>query len=573
MNEEDLGAHDTDVLEKSPTGIEGLDEITFGGFPRGRPTLVCGSAGSGKTMLATEFLVRGAAQFGEPGVFIAFEETAADLAKNARSLGFDLAALERQGKLIVDYVHVERAEIEATGAYDLEGLFLRIGFAADTVGARRVVLDTLEALFSALPDEFTVRAELRRLFRWLKDRGLTAVITAERGETSLTRYGLEEYVSDCVILLDHRVNEQLTTRRLRIVKYRGSKHGTNEYPFLISETGFEVLPITSIGLEHEAVDERVSTGIAALDEMLGGEGVYRGSSVLLSGTAGTGKSSVAATFVDAACRRRERAFYFSFEESSSQILRNMRSIGLDLKPWTEQGLLKLAVARPTAYGLESHLALIDKAVKAFEPSVVVVDPISSFLAIGNVSEAHAMLTRLVDLLKARRITAVFVSLTHPGQLSLDVTDTAVSSIIDTWLLLRELEQNGERNRALYVLKSRGTSHSNQVREFRLSSKGVELVDVYLGPEGVLVGSARAQQIARDKLAELDAQIEIERQEQLLEQRRSAMEAQIAATRAEFGGLVDDLERRRRSHQARASLSEANRAAVTSGRRTSGREES
>jgi circadian clock protein KaiC len=460
-------------LPKAATGIQGLDEITGGGLPRGRPTLVCGSAGCGKTLLAMEFLVRGATEYNEPGVFLAFEETAEELTQNVRSLGFDLDDLAARSKLVVDYVHVERSEIEETGEYDLEGLFIRLGHAIDSIGAKRVVLDTLETLFGGLSNSAILRSELRRLFRWLKDKEVTAIITAERGDGTLTRHGLEEYVSDCVILLDHRVSEQLSTRRLRVVKYRGTTHGTNEYPFLIDENGISVLPVTSLGLSHEASDERVSTGVHWLDEMLGGRGVYRGSTVLISGTAGTGKTSVAAHFADAACRRGERCLYFAFEESESQVARNMRSIGLDLSAWSDRALLRFYATRPSAYGLEMHLATLHKLVVDFQPRLVVVDPITTFLGAGTSSQAEAMLMRLIDFLKAGQITALFTSLTHSGA-AVEGSQVAVSSLIDTWLLLRDLEVGGQRTRGLQVLKSRGMSHSNEVREFRLTDNGLQV---------------------------------------------------------------------------------------------------
>jgi len=469
-------------LQKAPTGIKGLDEVTLGGLPRGRPTLVCGTAGCGKTLLAMEFLVRGTTEYGEPGVFVSFEEGTEELTQNVRSLGFDLDELVAEGRLVLDYVHVERSEIEETGEYDLDGLFIRLGYAIDSVGAKRVVLDTLEVLFGGLENEGILRAELRRLFRWLKERGVTAVITGERGEGTLTRHGLEEYISDCVILLDHRVTEQLATRRLRVVKYRGSLHGTNEYPFLIDERGIEVLPITSLGLDHAVSSERISSGIPALDDMLGGKGYYRGSSVLVSGKAGTGKSSLAAHFADAACRRGERCVYFAFEESQAQIVRNMRSIGLHLQPWVDQGLLLFEAARPTLYGLERHLVTMYKVIRDFQPSVVVVDPITNFLTTSAADEVKAMLMRLIDFFKIQRITPVFTSLTH-GEL-LDQTEVGVSSLMDTWLLVRDVEISGERNRTLSVIKSRGTAHSNQVREMLLTDHGIELVDARPRPAKV-----------------------------------------------------------------------------------------
>lgn len=432
---------ETPTLPKAPTGIQGLDEITAGGFPRGRPTLICGSAGAGKTLLAMEFLVRGATEYNEPGVFMAFEETAPELTQNVRSLGFDLDQLAKEKKLLIDCVRIERSEIDETGDYDLEGLFIRLGTAIDAIGAKRVVLDTIENLFAGLQNQGILRAELRRLFRWLKDKGVSAVITAERGEGALTRHGLEEYVSDCVVLLDHRVTDQISTRRLRIVKYRGTAHGTNEYPFLIDEEGFSVLPVTSLGLQHEASEERISSGIPRLDTMLGGEGFYRGTTILVSGTAGTGKTSLAAHFVDAACRRGERCLYFSFEESPGQMVRNMRSIGLNLDQWTRKNLLQFHSSRATFYGLEMHLAIIHKIVQEFEPKVVVIDPVGSLIQAGNRRDAHTMLIRLIDFLKQRGITAFLTNLTSAGD-ALEKTDVEISSIVDSWLFVRDIELNG-----------------------------------------------------------------------------------------------------------------------------------
>jgi circadian clock protein KaiC len=519
-------------LPKAPTGIQGLDEITGGGFPRGRPTLICGSAGAGKTLLAMEFLVRGATQYNEPGVFMAFEETAPELTQNVRSLGFDLDDLGKEKKLVIDFVRIERSEIDETGDYDLEGLFIRLTAAIEAIGATRVVLDTIENLFAGLQNQGILRAELRRLFRWLKDRGVTAVITAERGEGALTRHGLEEYVSDCVILLDHRVTDQVSTRRLRIVKYRGTAHGTNEYPFLINEDGFSVLPITSLGLQHQVSGERISSGIARLDTMLGGEGFYRGTTVLVSGTAGTGKTSVAASFVDAACRRGERSLYFSFEESQGQLIRNMRSIGLNLEQWTKKNLLQFHSSRATFYGLEMHLAMIHKIVQDFQPKVVVLDPIGSLIQAGNQRDAHTMIIRLIDFLKQREVTAFLTNLTSAGE-ALERTDTEISSIVDTWLFMRDIELAGERNRALYVLKSRGMAHSNQLREFLLTPQGIDLLDVYVGPEGVLTGSSRLSQEAREKAAALARQQEAERRDRDRTRKREVLEARIAALRKEF----------------------------------------
>jgi circadian clock protein KaiC len=561
-----MSSHEADhqPLAKCRSGITGLDEITNGGLPKGRPTLICGRTGCGKTLFGLEFLVKGAMTYGEPGVFMAFEETAEELTRNVRSLGFDLDELTEQNQLMIDYVYVERSEIEETGEYDLDGLFIRLGHAIDSIGAKRVVLDTLEALFSGLSNQAILRAELRRLFRWLKTKGVTAIITAERGEGAMTRHGLEEYVSDCVILLDHRVNEQVATRRLRIVKYRGSGHGSNEYPFLIDDRGVDVLPITSLGLNHTASLERISTGLEHLDTMLGGGGYYRGSSVLVSGTAGTGKSSVAATFAEATCQRGEKAIYFAFEESQSQIVRNMRSIGIDLEPHVQSGLLQFRAARPTLYGLEAHLATMYKVIRDFQPRVVVVDPITNLMAVGTYEEVKAMLMRLVDFLKTNQITSLLTSLTH-GNPAPEQTDAGISSLIDTWLSLRDVEVNGERNRVLYLLKSRGMAHSNQMREFLITDRGIDLVDVYIGPEGVLTGSARLAQTARERAATLLREQEIQRKQRELDWKRQTVEAQIAALRSGLAAEEEELRHALTQAQGREEQLEQDRGAMARSR--------
>ena len=528
------------LLPKTPTGIIGLDEITEGGLPKGRPTLVCGQAGCGKTLMSLEFLIRGAMEFNEPGVFMAFEEKASELTMNVASLGFDLDKLQAEKKIKLDYVHIDRSEIEETGEYNLEGLFIRLGYAIDSIKAKRVVLDTLENLFSGLTNQTILRAELRRLFQWLKDKGVTAIITGEKGDgNALTRQGLEEYVSDCVILLDHRVINQISTRRLRIVKYRGSVHGTNEYPFLIDEEGISVLPITSLKLEKEVSSKRISSGIPALNDMLGGKGFFKGSSVLVSGTAGTGKTSIAAYFANEACNRKERCIYFAFEESPRQIIRNMHSIGVDLQKHVDKDLLRFFASRPTLYGLEMHLVAMYKLIKKFKPGVVVLDPITNLITVGSVSEVKAMLIRLIDFLQEEQITVMFTALTLNNIVN-EQTDEGVSSLVDAWILVRDIEFNGERNRGMYIMKSRGMKHSNQVREFIITDKGLDLVEVYLGPDGVLTGSAREAQKLQEQTGQVLRDFAVGSRDREIMRKRKVLEAKISNLQMEFESAEDDL---------------------------------
>ncbi len=537
------------VLPKTPTNINGFDEITGGGLPKGRPTLVCGGAGCGKTLFAMEFLVNGAMLYKEPGAFFSFEETEKELTANVASLGFDLDRLVARKKIWLEHIRIERSQMEKNGEYDLKGLFIRIHQAIENIGAKRVVLDTIESLFSGLTNTFILRTELRQLFEWLKKKGVTTIVTGERGENKLTRQGMEEYVSDCVILLDHRVSDQSSIRRLRIVKYRGSTHGTNEYPFLIDEDGFSVLPVTSIGLNHVSSRERISTGIPRLDTMLSGKGFFRGSTILVSGTAGTGKTTLAAKFVEAACKRNERSLYFAFEESASQFMRNMDSVGIHLESWVKKGLLQFHATRPTFQGLEQHLTTTIKLINKFNPHVVILDPIDAFVTGGNINEVKTMLLRLVDFMKMKQITAFFTSLTSASE-NLELTGVYISSLIDTWLLLRDIEIGGERNRALYVLKSRGMAHSNQIREFKLTNHGIDLLDVYVGPEGVLTGSARLSQQAKNDAERLTLQQEIGRKQFGLKRKREAVEAQIAVLRSEFEAEVTEALRSIRDDKAR-----------------------
>lgn len=521
------------ILQKTLTGIQGFDEITEGGLPTGRPTLVCGDAGCGKTLFAMEFLFRGATQFNEPGVFMSFEETGEELMVNVASLGFDLQDLTERKLISLEHVHLDRSEIEETGEYDLEGLFIRLNLAINTIGAKRVVLDTIESLFGELSNETILRAELRRLFRWLKDKGVTVIITGERGSGQYTRHGLEEYVSDCVIMLYNHVSNLSSTRRLRILKYRGSSHGSNEYPFTIEKNGFSVLPITSIGLNYAISSERVSTGVPGLDSMLEGKGFYSGSSILVSGTAGTGKSSLAAHFTVSRCAAGERVLYFSLEEPKNQIIRNMRSIGIDMEPWVQKGLLHFHTVRPTMYSLEMHLTRMYSEIQAFKPSVVIVDPLNSFISGNDLLDTRNISLRLIDYLKMNDITGMFTSLTSTDVGNIEKTNIYISSLIDTWIFVSDVEQGGERNRVIYVLKSRGMNHSNQMREFLLTDKGIQLEDVYIGMEGVLTGSARLAQEAKEKAALTSYQEEIERKQLHLERKRKALETKVALQWAEF----------------------------------------
>jgi circadian clock protein KaiC len=542
------------IFPKTPTGVEGLDEITEGGFPKGRPTLICGGAGCGKTLLSMQFLIKGITQFNEPGVFMSFEEPINDLTLNVRSLGFDLDKLQAEKKLVIDHVRVERSEIDETGEYDLDGLFIRLGHAIDTVKAKRVVLDTLEALFSGLDNQAILRAELRRLFHWLKERGVTAVITGERGELTLTRQGLEEYVSDCVILLDHRVIEQVSTRRLRIVKYRGTTHGTNEYPFLIDKDGISVLPITSLKLDHQVTTNIVSTGVPGLNEMFSENGFYEGSNVLVSGTAGTAKTTIASYFANEQCKKKEKVVYFAFEESPQQLLRNMKSIGLDLEPHIKKGYLQIHSSRPTLNGLELHLLTLRKIIKEFKPSTVIIDPISNLISVGSSHEVRSMLIRLIDMLKLHNITSMFTSLGKENSDSKpDLAEESISSLVDTWVTVRDIEGIGERNRGLYIVKARGMGHSNQVREFVITASGIKLLDVELGPNGILTGSARKTNEVQRKVSALKLQNEMDRKDREIDRKRRVLEANIAALNNEFESVQEELSILKATEQLQSRL--------------------
>ncbi|KQB42775.1 circadian clock protein KaiC [Flavobacterium aquidurense] len=529
------------IFPKTPTGVDGLDEITDGGFPKGRPTLICGGAGCGKTLLSMQFLIRGITEYNEPGVFMSFEEPSDDLTLNVKSLGFDLEKLKANKKLVVDHVRVERSEIEEAGEYDLEGLFIRLGHAIDSIKAKRVVLDTIESLFSGLDNQAILRAELRRLFHWLKAKGVTAIITGERGEATLTRQGLEEYVSDCVIVLDHRVIEQVSTRRLRIVKYRGSTHGTNEYPFLIDEDGISVLPITSLKLDNEVSSDVISTGVPGLNEMFQGGGFYRGSNILVSGTAGTAKTTIACYFANEQCEKNEKTIYFAFEESPQQLVRNMKSINVDLQKHIDKGTLQIHSSRPSLNGLELHLLTLRKLIREFKPTTIIIDPISNLITVGSEHEVRSMLVRLIDMLKANNITALFTSLNkQTDNLRPDLAEESVSSLVDTWITVRDMEGIGERNRGIFIVKARGMGHSNQVREFVITDNGISLLDVELGPQGILTGAARKTYQFKKTISDIKLQNEISRKDREIERKRKVLEANIEALRNEFESAEEEL---------------------------------
>jgi circadian clock protein KaiC len=544
------------IFPKTPTGVEGLDEITDGGFPKGRPTLICGGAGCGKTLLSMQFLIRGITEYGEPGVFMSFEEPSKDLSLNVKSLGFDLEQLKADKKLVVDHVRVERSEIEEAGEYDLDGLFVRLGYAIDTVKAKRVVLDTIESLFAGLDNQAILRAELRRLFHWLKEKGVTAIITGERGNGTLTRQGLEEYVSDCVIMLDHRVIEQVSTRRLRVIKYRGSTHGTNEYPFLIDKDGISVLPITSLKLDNLVSSDIVSTGVPGLDEMFEKGGVYRGSNTLVSGTAGTAKTTIGAYFADQQCKKKEKTVYFAFEESPQQLVRNMKSIGIDLEQHIKKGYLEIHSSRPSLNGLELHLLTLRKMIKEFKPTTVIIDPISNLITVGSMHEVRSMLIRLIDMLKINNITALFTSLNkQTDNFRPDLAEESVSSLVDTWITVRDMEGIGERNRGIFIIKSRGMGHSNQVREFVIEKDGIKLLDVELGPNGILTGAARKSHELNTRVNKMKLKDELDRKDREILRKRKVLEANIENLKNDFESAVEELSILKANEGLKASASE------------------
>jgi len=524
-------------LLKVPTGIGGLDEITEGGLPRGRPTLIAGASGTGKTLLAMQFLVNRASIYGEPGVFVTFEESVPDMITNFASFGWDLDKLIEQRKLAIECVSVSDVPITETGAYSLDGLLIRLDNAISSVEARHIVMDPMQMLYTQLSDVPLLRGELLRLLQWLKSKEVTAIVTSERQE-GVSSQSLESYASDCVILLGNRIRDTVATRHLRVAKYRGSRHATDEFPFYIGERGLSVLPVTSVLPDYGASSERITTGIERLDTLLDGGGYYRHSSILVSGDAGTGKTSLAAHFARATCERGERCLYLAFEEAKDQVIRNMRSIGTDLECHVKTGLLNFRTMRPTMYGLETHLVVMEKLVDEFKPAVIIVDPVSNLSDIGTLRETKSMLARFVDFLKARQVTALFTCLRQSG----GETEIGVSSVMDVWISLRMVESDGEQNRLLHVIKARGMAHSRQVREFVLSEKGVQLLDVYVGPSGVLTGSARVAQENRESAEKLERQREFKRQQSEMKRKKLELETRMAALKEEIREVQDEMEK-------------------------------
>lgn len=518
-------------LQKCPTGITGLDEITLGGLPKNRPTLICGGSGSGKSMFGMEFLVRGAVFYNEPGLFVAFEETEEELTQNIASLGFNVTELVDTNQLILDHIHIDQTEFKEIGSYNLDGLFIRLGDTIDRFKIKRVVLDTIEVLFSNFANELILRSELQRLFRWFKEKQVTVVVTAEQGVNTFSRYGLEEYVADCVILLDNRMEQQISTRRLRIAKYRGSTHGNNEYPFIINGSGISIIAITSIKLDYTVSDKRISSGIKQLDTMLGDKGFYSGSSILVSGAAGNGKTSIAASFANSTCQLGEKCYYFTLEESVDQLIRNINSIGIDLRPWIKKDLLRFHAINPYAAGLEANLADIQKLTNEFNPSVVIIDPIANLKMLGHLNEVQGILSILIAFFKSKLITTMFTSLVAEDKLMGFVADEGISALMDTWIYLQYIYGQGERNRGISILKSRGMAHSNQLRELILSDKGIHLQDVYIGQDKVLTGSARLVQATKLEIENSNRESELRHRERQLEITRKSLEGQINALHA------------------------------------------
>ncbi|MBA3285861.1 MAG: circadian clock protein KaiC [Nitrosopumilus sp.] len=514
-------------LKKCPTGIIGLDEITFGGLPKNRCTLICGGAGSGKSIFGIEFVIRGAEFYKEPGLFVAFEENEEELNQNITSLGFNIKELIDSNLLVLDYVHIDRAEFKEIGSYNLDGLFIRLSDSIDRFKIKRVVLDTIEVLFGNFTNEIILRSELQRLFRWFKEKNVTVVVTAEQGVNTFSRYGLEEYVADCVILLDNRMHQQISTRRLRVAKYRGSSHGNNEYPFIINDSGISIIAITSIKLDYPVSNKHVSSGIKQLDTMFGDKGFYSGSSILVSGAAGNGKTSIAASFSNGTCELGKKCFYFTLDESVDQIIRNMNSIGIDLSQWINKDLLRFHAINPYTAGLEAHLADIQRLTNEFNPSVVIIDPIANLKILGPLNEVQGILSILVNFFKNKQITTMFTSLVPEEKFGY-VVEEGISNLMDTWVFLQYIHGEGERNRGISILKSRGMSHSNQLREVILSDKGIHLQNVYIGQDKVLAGSARLVQATKLEIENSNRESELKHRERQIEITRKSLEAQISA---------------------------------------------
>ena len=514
------------------TGVKGLDDVLGGGIPQGHAMLLVGKPGTGKSILSMEYLLHGIELHKENGVYISFEESEKQIISNAASFGWKFEEMVKKNKLAISYIDMQPEQMRTVGDYDLSALILRVKGAIKKVNARRVVIDGINNLLSTFDDERIIRSDLLRLIREIKEVNATIFITGERGHDSWSKMGFEEYLADGLMHLDNRTDGNYQTREIQVVKCRGINHYTGKSPFIINSEGMSIRPLITADFDYKVLKSRVSTGIADIDNMLGGKGLYRGSTVYITGPSGAGKTSISSSFANGACSRGERALFLAFEESSDQIIRNMKSIGLSLDKWVNEKLLYFYTARATTNSLEGHLDNIMTMVREVEPTCVVLDPISAFRPIANENETKLMLIRLNDYLRARKITTVFTALSSDGEYS-EHADVQLSSIADTWIVVRIMDYKGERNNVMQLMKSRGMSHSRQMKEMYFTGNGLKLQNVYQGPEGVLTGAARIGQEKYEKLKEARNVIEIDKNRKKIERKKSLLEASIEALKHEY----------------------------------------